>query len=61
MKKKIAALSEISCLENQEKQLSNKKVLNLTCDPKEKGFYALVTKRNYVCIKLNDKTAVFFP
>ena len=37
-KKKIAALSEISCLENQEKQLSNKKVLNLTCDPKEKVF-----------------------
>lgn len=38
MKKKIAALSEISCLENQGKQLSNKKVLNLTCDPKEKVF-----------------------
>lgn len=38
MKKKIATFSEISGLENQEKQLSNKKVLNLTCDPKEKVF-----------------------
>ena len=36
MKKKIATFSEIRCLEIQEKQLSNKKILNLTCNPKEK-------------------------